>query len=182
MNKSLITGLVIGAVVATAGGAVAGFKLLDSKPTHADVLRVTPVMKTVRTPRQVCHDEVVTHTTPSRDPHNITGTVVGAVIGGVLGNQVGRGTGRQVAKVAGAAAGGYAGNRVQNRMKENDTYTTTEQRCSTVVDKKEERIGYDVRYRLGDEEGQVRMDRDPGEQIPVRDGQLVLNPSDGSAQ
>jgi uncharacterized protein YcfJ len=176
MNKSLVTGLVVGAVLATAGGAVAGFKLLDNKPSHADVLRVTPVMKTVRTPRQVCHDEVITHQTPSRDPHNITGTVVGAVVGGVVGNQVGGGSGRQVAKVAGAAAGGYAGNRVQNRMKKNNTYTTTEQRCSTVVDTKEERIGYDVRYRLGDEEGQVRMDRDPGERIPVKDGKLVLEP------
>jgi uncharacterized protein YcfJ len=180
MNKSLITGLVVGAVIATAGGAVAGFKLLDKKPTHADVLRVTPVMKTVRTPRQVCHDETVTHQSESRDPHNITGTIVGAVVGGVLGNQVGRSKGRQVAKVAGAAAGGYAGNRVQNRMKENDTYTTTEQRCSTVVDKKEVRVGYDVRYRLGEEEGQVRMDRDPGDRIPVHDGQLILDQS-GSA-
>jgi uncharacterized protein YcfJ len=45
-----------------------------------------------------------------------------------------------------------------------------------VVDTKEERIGYDVRYRLGDEEGQVRMDRDPGERIPAKDGKLVLEP------
>jgi len=181
MNRSLVAGVVIGVVLATAGGAVAGFKLFEHKPTHADVLRVTPVMKTSRTPRQVCHDETVTHTKPSRDPHNITGTVVGAVIGGVLGNQVGSGTGRQIAKVGGAAAGGYTGNRVQNRMKQNNTYTTTEQRCSTVIDKKEERIGYDVRYRLGEEEGQVRMDRDPGDRIPVRDGQLVLDQSSGTA-
>jgi uncharacterized protein YcfJ len=175
MNRSLVTGLVVGAVLATAGGAVAGFKLFDNKPTHADVLRVTPVLKTVRTPRQVCHDEVITHTIPSRDPHNVTGTVIGAVAGAVIGNQIGRGDGRKIAKVAGAAAGGYAGNRIQNRTKKDNTYTTTEQRCSTVVDTKEERIGYDVRYRLGEEEGQVRMDRDPGERIPVRDGKLVLD-------
>jgi len=35
-------------------------------------------------------------------------------------------------------------------------------------------VGYDVSYRLGDETGQVRMDHDPGDVIPVRDGQLVL--------
>jgi uncharacterized protein YcfJ len=174
MNKSLVTGVVIGAVLATAGGAVAGFKLLESKPTHADVVKVTPVMKTVRTPREVCHTEVVTHTKPARDRHNITGTVVGAVVGGVLGNQIGSGDGRQIAKVAGAAAGGYAGNRIQNRMKKDDTYTTNEQRCSTVIDTKEERVGYDVVYRIGKEESQVRMDRDPGEKIPLRDGELVL--------
>ena len=32
-----------------------------------------------------------------------------------------------------------------------------------------------MRYRLGDEEGKVRMDRDPGERIPVRDGKLILD-------
>lgn len=176
MNKSMVTGIVAGVVLATAGGAVAGYKML-SKPTHADVLRVTPVLKTVRTPRQLCHDEVITHTVPSRDPHNITGTVIGAVIGGVIGNQVGHGDGRRIAKVAGAAAGGYAGNRIQNRTRKDNTYTTVEQRCSTVIDTKEKRIGYDVQYRLGGEEGQVRMDRDPGERIPVKDGKLVLEPT-----
>ena len=77
--------------------------------------------------------------------------------------------------MAGAAAGGYAGNRVQKNMQERNTVTTTEQRCETVYDSHQERIGFDVRYRLGDEEGKVRMDRDPGERIPVRDGKLVLD-------
>ncbi|HET9445927.1 MAG TPA: hypothetical protein VFO35_06695, partial [Steroidobacteraceae bacterium] len=81
---------------------------------------------------------------------------------------------RKVATAAGAAAGGYAGNRIQDRMQEGNTYTTTEQRCQTVYDTHEKQVGYDVRYRLDDVEGSVKMDRHPGERIPVQDGQLVL--------
>jgi uncharacterized protein YcfJ len=174
MNKSLITGLVAGAVIATAAGAVAGYRVLRG-PEFAQVVAVKPLMKTVRTPRQQCHDEQVVQQAPTRDPHQITGSVIGAVVGGVLGNQVGGGNGKKLATVAGAAAGGYAGNRVQKKMQQGNTVTTTQQRCETVYDSHEERTGYEVKYRLGDEEGKVRMDRDPGERIPVRDGKLVLD-------
>jgi len=174
MNKSLITGLVGGAIIATAVGAVAGYKVLRG-PEYAQVVSVKPLMKTVRTPRQQCHDEQVVQQAPTRDPHQITGSVIGAVVGGVLGNQIGGGDGKKLATVAGAAAGGYAGNRVQKKMQAGNTITTTQQRCETVYDSHEERSGYEVRYRIGDEEGKVRMDRDPGERLPVRDGKLVLD-------
>jgi uncharacterized protein YcfJ len=174
MNKSLVTGVVVGVVVAAAGGAVAGYKMLH-EPQFAQVVDVKPVMKTVRTPRQQCHDEQVVQQAPTRDPHRITGSVIGAVVGGVLGNQVGGGTGKKLATVAGAAAGGYAGNRIQKNMQDRNTVTSTEQHCETVYDSHQERVGYEVRYRLGEQEGNVRMDRDPGEHIPVRDGKLVLD-------
>lgn len=173
MNKSLITGAVLGAAVVTAGGA---FALLDREPEFAEVLEVQPVMETVKTPREVCRDVAVAHTQPPKDQHRIAGTAIGAVVGGVLGNQVGSGRGRKLATVAGAAAGGYAGNRIQDRMQQANTYTTTEQRCETVYDSQEKQAGYAVRYRLGDAEGSVRMDHHPGERIPVQDGQLVLTP------
>ncbi|MNW06967.1 hypothetical protein D3C71_2034670 [compost metagenome] len=36
-------------------------------------------------------------------------------------------------------------------------------------------MGYDVKYQLDGKVGQVRMDHDPGRQIPVtKEGQLVL--------
>jgi uncharacterized protein YcfJ len=173
VNKSLVTGLVIGAVVATAGGAVAGYKILG-KPDYAQVVAVTPVTKTIRTPRQACHDEQVTRQAPTRDPHQITGSVIGAVVGGVLGNQIGGGNGKKIATVAGAAGGGYAGNRIQKQMQAGNTVTTTEQRCATVYDTHKEQVGFNVRYRLDGREQTVRMDHDPGERLPVRDGQVVL--------
>ena len=70
--------------------------------------------------------------------------------------------------------GGYAGNKVQENIQANDTYTTTERSCHTVTDSHENVIGYDVSYRLGDEEGKVRMDDKPGDRIAMENGQLVL--------
>ena len=173
MNKSLATGLVIGAIVAAAGGAVAGYSLKSHGEDYAQVTQVEPVMNTVRNPREECRDVTTTSKAPTKDTHRVTGTVLGAVVGGVVGHQVGSGSGQDIARVAGAAAGGYAGNRVQKRMQDKNTVTTTERKCATVYDSHEERIGYDVSYRIGDRTGTVRMDHDPGERIPVKDGQLV---------
>jgi uncharacterized protein YcfJ len=173
MNKSLITGLVVGGVAVTAVGAYAGYQSMEARRS-AEVLGVVALTQTVRTPRQVCSDQVVTHQAPTKDPQQIAGTVIGAVAGGVLGNQIGGGTGRTVATVAGAAAGGYAGNKVQEHMQQGSTTQTVERRCRTVYDSVEKPDGYQVRYRLGDREGTVRMDHDPGRSIPVENGQLVL--------
>jgi uncharacterized protein YcfJ len=173
MNRSLVTGLVIGGVAVTAVGAFAGYKALDEQ-RYAEVIDVEPLTQTVRTPRQVCSDEIVTHQAPVKDPKRVTGAVIGAVAGGVLGNQIGGGTGQTVATVAGAAAGGYAGSKIQKNMQEANTTQTVEQRCRTVYDSVEKPDGYKVRYRLGDQEGTVRMDQAPGQRIPVANGQLVL--------
>jgi uncharacterized protein YcfJ len=181
MDKSLVTGLLIGAVVAVGATAFAGLKMMHKSPEYADVLKVTPLTKAIHTPRQDCHDETVTHQAPVKDQHQVIGTVAGAVIGGVIGHQIGGGHGRDIATVAGAAGGGYAGNRIQKTMQDKDTYTTTEQKCATVYDNSEKRVGYEVRYRLNGKEATVKMDHDPGERIPVRDGQLVLEKGAASA-
>jgi uncharacterized protein YcfJ len=173
MNKSMLVGAVLGAVGVTAGGAVATYNLV-SGPEYAEVLAVQPVKETIKTPREVCKDVAVTRQKPVQDQHQIAGTAIGAVVGGLLGNQVGGGSGKKIATVAGAVGGGYAGNKVQENMQANDTYTTTETRCSTVTDTSEKVVGYDVKYQLDGKEGQVRMARDPGARIPVKDGQLVL--------
>jgi uncharacterized protein YcfJ len=174
MNKSMMVGAALGAVVATAGGAFATYSLVDRGPQFAEVLAVEPIKETVRTPREVCRDVTVTRQKPVQDQHRIAGTAVGAVVGGLLGNQIGGGTGKKIATVAGAVGGGYAGNQVQERMQRNSTYTTTETRCDTVMDSNDKVVGYNVRYDLDGKVGQVRMDREPGAQIPVKDGQLVL--------
>jgi uncharacterized protein YcfJ len=181
MDKSLVTGLVIGAAVAAGAGAVAGLKLMNKGPQYAEVLSVTPLTRTVHTPRQECHDQQVTEKAPVKDEHQVLGTIAGAVIGGVLGHQVGGGSGRDIATVAGAAGGGYAGNRIQKNLQDRDTTTRTEQRCVTVYDRSEKITGYQVRYRLGGKEATVRMDHDPGPRIPLHDGQLDVRAPAGSA-
>ena len=158
----------------TAAGAYAGYQTMD-QGRSARVLNVEPMSRTVKTPRQVCASEVVTHQAAVKDPKRVTGSIIGAVAGGLLGNQIGGGDGQTVATVAGAAAGGYAGSKVQKNMQEGNTTQTVEQRCRTVYDSVEKPDGYRVRYRLGDHEGSVRMDHDPGSSIPVENGELVLN-------
>ncbi len=176
MNKSMLTGVVLGAIVATAGGAFAGYNVLANKaPTHADVTNVAAIKETVKTPREVCQDVAVTRQRPVQDQNKILGTVAGALVGGVLGNQVGGGSGKKIATVAGAAAGGYAGNKTQERMQANDTYTTTETRCETVYDSSDKIVGYNVDYSIGEATGRVRMSSDPGSKIPLKDGELVLS-------
>jgi uncharacterized protein YcfJ len=202
-------GLVVGAVLATAGGALAGFGLFENpgepataanKPSavlaaaapvpepvveepvveeepYAEVIKVKEITKTVRIPRQECRMEAVTRQAPPQDPQQVTGTVVGALIGGVLGNQIGGGDGRKIATAAGAVAGGYAGNRIQERVQQGNTFTVNEQRCSTVYDIRKERLGFDVLYRMNEQEKTVRtaIPPEPGDRIPIRDGELDFN-------
>jgi uncharacterized protein YcfJ len=173
VNKSLAVGLVIGVAAAASVGAVAGFKMMTA-PKSAQVVSAKELTKTVKTPRQECHDEQVTHTKPVKDQNRIAGTGIGAVVGGLLGSRVGGGNTRIVTGLAGAAAGGYAGNKIQQKMQQGDTYTTTEQKCVTVYDSHQESTGYDVVYEWDGKRHRVHMDHDPGREIPVQNGQVVL--------
>jgi uncharacterized protein YcfJ len=176
MDKSVLLGLVIGGAAVTAAGAFAGYQAIENN-RYAEVVAVEPIMKTVRTPRQVCGDQVVTQQAPTRDPKRVTGAVLGAVVGGVVGNQIGDGSGQDIATVAGAAAGGYAGSKIQKGMQQGNTYETTESRCQTVYDSVEQQAGYDVRYRLDGVEHTVRMDHDPGDRLPIENGEVEITRS-----
>jgi uncharacterized protein YcfJ len=179
MNKSMLTGVVLGGTLAIAGGGIAGYQMLPKEPEFAEVLAVNPVTERVETPREVCKDVPVTRQKAVKDQHQIAGTAVGAVAGALLGNALGGGGDNTGMKVAGAVAGGYAGNKAQEHIQRNNTETVMQTRCETVVDVSERTIGYDVDYRIGDQPGRVRMDREPGPTIPVQDGQLVLAANPG---
>lgn len=176
MNKSMVAGIGIGVVAALGVAAVASLNVFERGPQYAQVVSATPIKETVKSPRQECRNVRVTHRRPVQDENRIAGSVLGAVAGGVIGHQFGGGRGKDIATVAGALGGGYAGHQVQGAMQDRDTYTSTQQRCKTVYDKSEKMLGYDVTYKIGDQQGKIRMDKDPGSQIPLNgDGQLVLN-------
>jgi len=172
MSKQVIIGAIAGAVAVTALGAFGYQKF--AQPDFAEVVAVTPTTKTVRVPREACHDEVVTKKREVKDEHQIAGTVIGAVVGGVVGNQIGDGSGKDIARIGGAAAGGYAGNRIQKGMQDRNTYQETQRVCKTAYDTRKEPTGYDVKYVLDGKEETVHLTYDPGKQIPVENGQLVL--------
>jgi uncharacterized protein YcfJ len=173
MKISLMTGALAGAIVVTAGGAVAGYHLYEGAHS-ARVLSAKALTRTVKIPRQECHDETITHTKPVKDQNRLLGTGIGALVGGILGHQIGGGSGKTLATVAGAGAGGYAGNKIQQNTQRNDTYTTTEQRCATVYDLKEEPAGFDVVYVYQGHEHHLHTDLDPGSTLPVKDGKVVV--------
>lgn len=176
MNKSMLAGIGIGVAAALGVAAVASLNVFERGPQYAQVVSATPITESVKTPRKECRNVAVTHRRPVQDENRIAGSVLGAVAGGVIGHQFGGGRGKDVATVVGALGGGYAGHQVQGAMQDNDTYTTTQQRCKTVYDKSEKMLGYDVTYKIGDQQGKIRMDKDPGTQIPLdSNGQLVLN-------
>ena len=173
MNKSFVVGSVLGAMVVTAGGAIAGYKYM-SAANSAEVVSARELHKTIKTPRQECHDEQVTHVKQPKDTNRFAGTGIGAVVGGLLGHQVGGGSGKVLATVAGAAAGGYAGNKIEQKVQAGNTYTTTEQRCVTAYDSSEVPAGYQVVYLLNGKQHHIHMDHDPGKTIPVKDGQIMI--------
>ena len=155
MNKSMLAGIGIGVAAALGVAAVASLNVFERGPQYAQVVSATPIKESVKTPRQECRNVTVTHRKPVQDENRIAGSVLGAVAGGVIGHQFGGGRGKDIATVAGALGGGYAGNQIQGSMQENDTYTTTQQRCKTVYDKSEKMLGYDVTYKIRSEERRV---------------------------
>ena len=176
MNASMIKGLIIGGVVATAGGAIAGYNVYQDNnppvPQFAEVLQVAPAYIQVARTEDVCRDVEVVQQKEARDQNRIAGTATGAVVGGLIGSQVGGGNGKKVAAVVGAIAGGIAGNKVQQNVQAKDTYTTIESQCESITNYVDELAGYDVTYLIGEQEGSLRMDHDPGATIPLINGEL----------
>ena len=147
----------------------------DSGVQYAKVVSVDPVRKTINTPKQVCHDETVTHTEEPKDKHQIAGTAIGAVLGGVLGHQVGGGKGKTLATVAGAVGGGYAGKRIEESRQQAKVTSSVERRCSTVNSSVTKIVGYDVRYEYKGVTRTVRMDHDPGDRVKVQEGVTAVS-------
>lgn len=141
---------------------------------YADVVSVTPVNQIVTTPRRQCHiEKVIVHTKP-KDPHNVAGTALGAAVGGILLNQLGGGVFRALATTAGVIGGGYAGNRIENSTHKGSTKIVTKERCVIAYNHKTIPRGYQVTYSIQGITEVVRMDHDPGRQIPIKDGKLDL--------
>jgi len=148
MKESTLTGVLAGAAVVTAGLAFASFRILEGDAQFAEVLAVQPIVESVQRPRQECPEElIVDHLpAPAGSPTLKTAMVVPP----------------PAAEAATNAA--------------RDTVTGPTTNCRAVYDSILETVGYDVVYRLGDHQGTVRMDHDPGNRIPVKDGELVLRP------
>jgi uncharacterized protein YcfJ len=68
MNKPMLTGVLLGAALATAGGVFSGYRLLHDEEPAAWVAAVS----------QTCTDEILADSGDSEDEHGIAGTLLGA--------------------------------------------------------------------------------------------------------
>ncbi|MFP1684504.1 glycine zipper 2TM domain-containing protein [Alloalcanivorax sp. C16-1] len=176
MNNSATVALAVVGTLAVVGVGYAGFQAMGGDADrYAEVVKVEPATKSYQEPEQRCEQVTVQRQKPVKDEHQIAGSAIGAVVGGVIGHQFGGGSGKDAATAAGAIAGGYAGNKTQEHMQKSNTYTTTEERCQTVMNTRTEKNGYNVTYRLDGQTHTVRMDDEPGDRLPVDNGKVVTD-------
>lgn len=151
------------------------------RPAFAEIVDVKAVKKTMETPRQLCTDHTVVHRAPVQDEERVAGKLLGAVIGGVVGHQFGGGSGKDAATAGGAVLGGVLGDSIQRQRQQARTYTTTERRCDTRMDRHEKVIGYDVSFRYDGRMDTIRLGYQPESRVPVRDESIVFLAYGGAA-
>jgi uncharacterized protein YcfJ len=173
--------LAIASIATVAVPALAAESFTD----RARVLSVRPVTEHIPVTREECWNDRVRTYEERRVTRADTGaaigpgTVLGAIVGGVAGHQVGSGRGNTAATVGGAVIGGIVGNQIDRQQGNvgpgGPPVTTVErvpvdrnvERCRTVQEVREARVGYDVRYSFAGRELQTRLDRDPGRFLRV---------------
>jgi uncharacterized protein YcfJ len=164
MNNTVLAGLIVGAVVVAAGSAIAVNSGFNPLQKYADVVSVEPAFETNRTPRQVCGEEAVlaAQAAASAQP---PGAGPGAAAGATPPPAPPAAAPQPEAKPEGESEQAAAGEE------------GSAEDCVTVYDTKSVQAGFDVTYELDGVQKVVRMDHDPGERIPVEDGELVLSQS-----
>jgi uncharacterized protein YcfJ len=171
------------AVAAASAVALPAFAA-ESYMDRARVISSAPIVERIPVSREQCWNEKVRSYEERRVTRSDTGaaigpgTVLGAIVGGVAGHQVGSGRGNDAATAAGAVIGGIVGNQVDRQnghVGPGATSTQVErvpvernvERCRTVQEVREARVGYNVRYEYNGREFQTRLDRDPGRFLRV---------------
>jgi uncharacterized protein YcfJ len=176
--------------------AVAPALAAESYMDRARVISAAPIVERIPVSREQCWNEKVRSYEERRVTRSDTGaaigpgTVLGAIVGGVAGHQVGSGRGNDAATAAGAVIGGLVGNQVDRQQANGGTSTHVErvpvernvEKCRTVQEVREARVGYDVRYEFHGRQFHTRMDRDPGRFLRVavnvepREGEEIAPP------
>jgi uncharacterized protein YcfJ len=126
------------------------------------VISVTPIVRQVAVPRQVCYDEEVA---VQRQPSG-GGALVGAIVGGALGNGVGAGVGRAAATAFGALGGAAIGNNIEANAQPSQAQTV--RRCTTETTYEDRAGSYSVVYEYGGRQYTTVMRRDPGRTVQVQ--------------
>lgn len=131
------------------------------------VVRVTPQVEQINSPRQECRDQTVNVQQPTE--RSAGGSIIGGIAGALLGSQVGGGNGRIAAAAGGAIAGAVVGDRVDNQNNPGSTVTQQNVRQCRTVDHYETRTtGYQVVYDYKGRNYTSNMSYDPGDRVRLR--------------
>jgi uncharacterized protein YcfJ len=138
----------------------------NEQVSHADVVDVTPVYRTVSVPerRQVCGQPYRNH---HEQKHSRSGAIIGGILGGAIGNRFGKGSGRDVSTALGVMIGASVG-----AHKDNHGHAPRRCRVETTYYQEEQLSGYDVTYEYQGEYFQTWMNEHPGDHIRIRVGVL----------
>ena len=132
---------------------------------YAKVLRVTPQVRQVNEPREVCHTD---YQRVEREERGSGGALLGGLAGGLLGSRFGRGDGRVASAAAGAVVGAVVGDRVSNRDVEPQVEERPIRRCSIQDNWVSRSDGFIVDYEYHGHRYSTYSAYDPGDRLPVR--------------
>ena len=130
------------------------------------VVRVTPQVEQINSPRQECRDQTVNVQQPAE--RSAGGSIIGGIAGALLGSQVGGGNGRIAAAAGGAIAGAVVGDRVDNRDNQGTVTQQNVRQCRTVDHYESRTTGYQVAYDYNGRTYTSNMSYDPGNRIKLR--------------
>ena len=170
MNNTIVAGLIVGAVVVAGASAVAVNSGFNPLQKYATVVGVEPAFDTNQLPRQVCGDEATIAAATAAAAAGTPPAPPGAATPQAAPPQAAppqAAPPQAPVKEEKSAQSGKPG-----ETKAGETPIDT---CVTVYDTESIAAGFDVTYELDGVQKVVRMDRDPGERIPVEDGELVLS-------
>ena len=153
MNNTALAGIIVGAVALAGAGLILASSGYNPLQQYAKVVSVEPAFDVTRTPRQVCGDEATLAQQASVNSEaNAAAPVAPEAAPAAETPELPASTDGK--KEAGAVA---------------------ETDCLVVYDTRSVQAGFDVTYELDGSQKVVRMDRDPGNRIPVENGELVLS-------
>ncbi len=154
-NNTILAGIIVGGVALAGASALVFNSGYNPLQKYATVVAVTPAFDTARTPRVVCGDEATLAQAQAAAASPAAGDVSSD-----FQSTPPPAPAAQAEKPAVAKDGEEAA-----------------PRCLTVYDTASVEAGFDVTYELDGVQKVVRMDRDPGQRIPVEDGQIVVSQS-----
>lgn len=158
LNSALINSTLLSLTLLSCTLAAPGSALAQSQE-QARVVSVTPLIKQVMVPQQVC----ATNQVAVQEPKTGEGALAGAVAGGIIGNALGKGGQRGAGTALGVVGGAVIGNQLETPKVDvqNVTNCSTQNTVQSVTT-------YQVTYEYAGRQYGVEMANPPGQFVNIQ--------------